>query len=102
MDIETVAHDTPEEIVTHPIDINTGLAYGDAVQVATKIGFQGDSIEKAADTFMKLYKIFIEKDATMIEINPLAEIQSGEVMCMDAKFGFDDNAEFRQAGNDTF
>ena len=47
---------------------------------------------------MKLYKIFIEKDATMVEINPLAEIQSGEVMCMDAKFGFDDNAEFRQAG----
>lgn len=45
---------------------------------------------------MKLYKIFIEKDATMVEINPLAEIQNGDVMCMDAKFGFDDNAEFRQ------
>jgi succinyl-CoA synthetase beta subunit len=49
---------------------------------------------------MKLYTIFVEKDATMIEINPLAEVQSGEVMCMDAKFGFDDNAEFRQ--NDIF
>ena len=45
---------------------------------------------------MNLYKIFSEKDATMIEINPLAELESGEVMCMDAKFGFDDNAEFRQ------
>ena len=102
MDIETVAHETPEKIVTHAVDINKGLEYGDAVQVAKKIGFHGDAVEKvssineAADTFMKLYKIFIEKDSTMIEINPLAEVQSGEVMCMDAKFGFDDNAEFRQ------
>ncbi|KAJ3344401.1 beta' subunit, partial [Kappamyces sp. JEL0680] len=96
MDIETVAHNTPEAIVTLPIDINSGLSFADAVSVAKQIGFEGDTIEKAADTFLKLYKIFIEKDATMVEINPLAEVQSGEVMCMDAKFGFDDNAEFRQ------
>jgi succinyl-CoA synthetase beta subunit len=96
MDIETVAHDTPEAIVRLPIDINSGLDYNDAIKVATQIGFEGDAIEKAADTFMKLYKIFIEKDATMVEINPLAQVQSGEVVCMDAKFGFDDNASFRQ------
>ncbi|KAI8893776.1 hypothetical protein BC833DRAFT_615910 [Globomyces pollinis-pini] len=96
MDIETVAHETPEAIVSHVIDINSGLNYNDAIEVARKIGFENDAVEKAADTFMKLYKIFLEKDATMIEINPLAEVQSGEVMCMDAKFGFDDNAEFRQ------
>ncbi|KAJ3258000.1 hypothetical protein HK103_004134 [Boothiomyces macroporosus] len=96
MDIETVAHENPEAIVTHAIDLKYGLTYVDAADVAAKIGFEGDAIEKAADTFMKLYKIFIEKDATMVEINPLAEVQSGEVMCMDAKFGFDDNAEFRQ------
>ena len=96
MDIETVARDTPEAIVRLPIDINSGLDYNDAIKVATQIGFEGDAIEKAADTFMKLYKIFIEKDATMVEINPLAQVQSGEVVCMDAKFGFDDNASFRQ------
>ena len=53
---------------------------------------------QAADTFIKLYNLFIEKDATMIEINPLAELSDGQVMCMDAKFGFDDNADFRQKG----
>lgn len=96
MDIETVAHDTPEAIVTLPIDINKGLDKEAAIDVAEKIGFIGDGIEKAADTFLKLYKIFMEKDATMVEINPLAEVQNGDVMCMDAKFGFDDNSEFRQ------
>jgi succinyl-CoA synthetase beta subunit len=96
MDIETVAHETPEAIVTHPIDIKKGLSFVEAAQVAKQIGFQGDQVEKAADTFVKLYQVFSEKDATMVEINPLAEVQSGEVMCMDAKFGFDDNAEFRQ------
>jgi succinyl-CoA synthetase beta subunit len=66
MDIETVAHNTPEAIVTHPVNIKRGLDFGDALTVAKKIGFQGDAAEKAADTFMKLYKIFIEKDATMV------------------------------------
>lgn len=96
MDIETVAHETPEAIVTLPVDINEGLSLEAARKVAKDIGFEGVGIEKAADTFIKLYKLFIAKDATMVEINPLAEIQTGEVMCMDAKFGFDDNAEYRQ------
>eukprot|EP00842_Homolaphlyctis_polyrhiza_P001555 jgi/Hompol1/23/HPOL_005203-RA len=96
MDIETVAHENPDAIVTQPVDINVGLQRADAESVAKKIGFEGESVAKAADTFLNLYKIFIEKDSTMIEINPLAEIQTGEVMCMDAKFGFDDNASFRQ------
>ena len=45
---------------------------------------------------MKLFKLFKEKDATQIEINPLSEVEGGGVLCMDAKLGFDDNAEFRQ------
>ncbi|KAI9209759.1 ATP-grasp domain-containing protein [Polychytrium aggregatum] len=96
MDIETVAHETPEAIITHSVDINKGLQREDAVSVAQKIGFQGKSIDQAADTIERLYKLFLEKDATMIEINPLAEVAGGDVYCMDAKFGFDDNAEFRQ------
>ncbi|EGF81136.1 hypothetical protein BATDEDRAFT_34749 [Batrachochytrium dendrobatidis JAM81] len=96
MDIETVAAETPEAIVTHPVDINVGLQLADATRIAKQIGFDGTGATKAAETFMNLYKLFIEKDSTMIEINPLAEIQNGDVMCMDAKFGFDDNADFRQ------
>ncbi|KAJ3034602.1 hypothetical protein HK097_004461 [Rhizophlyctis rosea] len=100
MDIETVAAENPEALVTHPVDIDKGLSIEDARTVAGKLGFTDNALDEAADTFMKLYKIFIEKDATMIEINPLAEVhQEGggsTVMCMDAKFGFDDNADFRQ------
>ncbi|KAF7549885.1 hypothetical protein G7Z17_g6087 [Cylindrodendrum hubeiense] len=78
MDIETVAKENPEAINTHYIDINVGC------------------IEDAKDTIQKLYKIFVEKDSTQIEINPLSETSDHQVLCMDAKFGFDDNAEFRQ------
>ncbi|KAK9764420.1 succinate--CoA ligase beta chain [Basidiobolus ranarum] len=60
------------------------------------MGFSSKCVDQAADTMMKLYKIFSEKDATMIEINPMAESSSNEVLCMDAKFNFDENAEFRQ------
>jgi succinyl-CoA synthetase beta subunit len=68
MDIEAVAHDSPDAIVTLPIDINKGLSHTDAVEVAKKLGFHEDEqVEKAADTFKRLYKIFVEKDATMIE-----------------------------------
>ncbi|KAJ3184829.1 beta' subunit [Gaertneriomyces sp. JEL0708] len=99
MNIEDVAAENPEAIVTLPIDINTGLKREDARSVAEKLGFTGDSIDQAVETFENLYKIFIEKDSTMIEINPLAEVHTEKgnaVMCMDAKFGFDDNAGFRQ------
>ncbi|KAJ3217851.1 hypothetical protein HDU67_007137 [Dinochytrium kinnereticum] len=96
MDIEAVAHESPEAIVTHPVDISKGLARSDAEDIARKLGFHGKGIQQAADSFEKLYQIFIEKDATLIEINPMAESSTGDVYCMDAKFGFDDNAEFRQ------
>ncbi|KAJ3242070.1 hypothetical protein HDU81_007824 [Chytriomyces hyalinus] len=96
MNIEDVARDSPEAIVTVPVDIRKGLSDNDATYIAEQLGFTGATVAQAVDTFKNLYKIFVEKDATMIEINPLAEISNGDVMCMDAKFGFDDNAEFRQ------
>lgn len=80
-----VARETPEKIITHPVDITAGLQLKDALLVAEKIGLSGETGVKAADIFMRLYKLFIEKDATMIEINPLAETQNHEVLCMDAK-----------------
>ncbi len=97
MDIETVAKENPDAIVKLPIDINQGLTPEDARKVAKQLGFSSAKTEQqAADMILKLYKLFIDKDATMIEINPMAETENGEALCMDAKFSFDDNADFRQ------
>lgn len=96
MNIEDVARDDPSAIITTPIDFEAGLSKDKALEIAKKLEFQPDAQEKAADIFIKLYTLFKEKDATQIEINPLAEVEGGDVLCMDAKLGFDDNAEFRQ------
>ncbi|WWD20543.1 hypothetical protein CI109_105019 [Kwoniella shandongensis] len=96
MNIEDVAHDTPEAIITTPLDFDNGISKEQGLELAKKLGFKPESQENAADVFEKLYTIFKEKDATQIEINPLAELSDGQVLCMDAKFGFDDNADFRQ------
>ncbi|KAK7948322.1 beta-succinyl CoA synthetase precursor [Apiospora hydei] len=96
MDIEGVAKENPEAINTTYIDINVGVTDEMARDIATKLGFSEQCIEDAKDTIQKLYKIFREKDATQIEINPLSETSDHQVLCMDAKFGFDDNADYRQ------
>ncbi|WOO79757.1 Succinate--CoA ligase [ADP-forming] subunit beta, mitochondrial [Vanrija pseudolonga] len=96
MNIEDVAHDTPEAIVTTPLDFENGISHADGVKLAEKLGFAPNARDNAADTFSKLYQIFKDKDSTQIEINPLGELPDGRVLCMDAKFGFDDNADFRQ------
>jgi hypothetical protein len=94
--IEDVARDDPSAIITVPIDFENGLSMEVALETAKKLGFEQANEAKAADVFIKLYKLFKDKDATQIEINPLAEVEGGEVLCMDAKLGFDENAEFRQ------
>ncbi|KAH8120559.1 succinate-CoA ligase [Phellopilus nigrolimitatus] len=97
MNIEEVAAKDPNAIITTPIDFAKGLSTEQALGVAKKLGFKSEQAEKeAAETFQNLYKIFKEKDATQIEINPLGETADGHVLCMDAKFSFDDNAAFRQ------
>lgn len=96
MDIETVAKETPEAIITTPVDIHQGVTDEMAKKIATQLGFSPQCIDDAASTIQKLYKVFMDKDATQIEINPLSETSDHQVLCMDAKLGFDDNAEFRQ------
>ncbi|KAL7421265.1 succinate--CoA ligase beta chain [Cryptotrichosporon argae] len=96
MNIEDVAKDTPDAIITTVLDFDHGISERDALALAGKLGFKDAAQKNAADVFAKLYTIFKEKDATQIEINPLAELADGSVLCMDAKFGFDDNADFRQ------
>jgi len=97
MNIEEVAAKDPNAIITTPIDYEQGLSKEVALGVAKKLGFRNEAAQQeAADIFINLYRIFKEKDATQIEINPMAETKDGAVLCMDAKFSFDDNAEFRQ------
>jgi succinyl-CoA synthetase beta subunit len=97
MDIEAVADETPHLIVKESIDIFKGLQPEQAERVARAIGFEADHINDVKDQLMKLYELFIKKDATLIEINPFVEIADGRIMCLDAKINFDDNVLFRQA-----
>ena len=96
MDIETVAKESPDAIITTNIDIHKGVTEEMARDIAHKLGFSEQCVEDAKDTIQKLYKVFMEKDATQIEINPLSETVDHQVLAMDAKLGFDDNADFRQ------
>ena len=95
MDIEKVAHDTPEKIDTITIDPATGLMPHHGRAVAAALGLTGDLAKQAAKVLVKLYDAFLGTDATQIEINPLAVTDKGQVMVLDAKVGFDNNAEFR-------
>jgi len=95
VDIETVAHDSPEKILKLPIDIETGLPEADARKIAEQLGFVGPQIESALTAMKALTKVFLDKDCSLAEINPLALTPTGEVMVLDAKVNFDDNALFR-------
>ena len=95
MDIEAVAHDTPEKIETITIDPATGLMPHHGRAVAAALGLSGDLAKQAANVLAKLYDAFIGTDAAQIEINPLAITEGGKLMVLDAKVGFDNNAEFR-------
>jgi len=92
MDIETVAHDTPDKIKTFTIDPATGWRPHHGRTVAAALGLSGDLAKQASDTSAKLYAAFIGTDASQIEINPLAVTDKGELMVLDAKVGFDSNA----------
>ena len=81
MNIEEVAAKDPDAIITTPIDLKEGLPKSTALALAKKLGFSTEAAQaEAADTFLNLYKIFKEKDATQIEINPLAETTDGHVL----------------------
>jgi succinyl-CoA synthetase beta subunit len=95
MDIEAVAHDTPEKIETITIDPATGLMPHHGRAVAAALGLSGDLAKQAANVLARLYDAFIGTDASQIEINPLAITGDNKLMVLDAKVGFDNNAEFR-------
>ncbi len=95
MDIEEVAHSTPEKIITVFIDPLAGLTDAQAQQIADGIGMPVDSQAQAKDIFKKLYQCYMETDASLVEINPLNRDGKGNVIALDAKFNFDSNALFR-------
>jgi succinyl-CoA synthetase beta subunit len=95
MDIEAVAHQTPEKIQTITIDPATGLMPHHGREVAAALGLTGDLAKQANRVLAKLYDAFLGTDASQIEINPLAVTDKGELLVLDAKVGFDNNAEFR-------
>ena len=95
MDIEEVAHSTPEKIITEVIDPLTGLDDAQAAKIARSIGLAEGSIAQAVTLFQNLYRCYMETDASLVEINPLNCDSKGVLMALDAKFNFDSNALFR-------
>jgi len=95
MDIEEVAEKNPDAISKEPVDIKTGPTSEQTLRLAKSLGLNDDKAKQAQDTMSKLYKLFIETDATQLEINPLVETDQGDIVCVDGKLNFDDNAEYR-------
>jgi succinyl-CoA synthetase beta subunit len=95
MDIEEVAHSTPEKIITEFIDPLTGLGVEQATKIANGIGLPAESTAQAVDVFQKLYQCYMDTDASLVEINPLNRDSKNQLMALDSKFNFDANALFR-------
>lgn len=95
MDIEAVAHDTPEKITTLTIDPATGITDADAAAAANALRLSGDTAEQAKTVVKQLYAAFVATDMSMLEINPLVETPTGDILVLDAKVSFDSNALFR-------
>jgi len=95
MDIETVAHNTPEKLFKVLVDPAYGLADFQVRELITKLGFTGVETKNAAKLIRNLYTAFWETDAAMIEVNPLITTPTGDVLALDAKVSFDSNALYR-------
>jgi succinyl-CoA synthetase beta subunit len=95
MDIEEVAHATPEKIIKVFVDPLVGLTDGQAKELARGIGVPDGSTAQAMDVFKKLYKVYMDTDASLVEVNPLILEGNGNIKALDAKFNFDANALYR-------
>ena len=97
MDIEEVAHATPEKIHTFSVDAATGVQPLHGRKVAQALGLTGDLAKQAGALTANLFRAFTEKDMSLLEINPLVVTKDGRLVCLDAKVGFDSNALFRHS-----
>jgi succinyl-CoA synthetase beta subunit len=97
MSIEDVAHDTPEKILSFTVDPATGLSDFHGRRVAFALGLTGNQVKQCVGIVKNLYRLFVEKDMDMLEINPLCVLKDGSLKLLDAKMGFDGNALYRHA-----
>jgi succinyl-CoA synthetase beta subunit len=95
MEIEEVAHKTPEKLARVGIDPNKGIDKAQALEIAKGGQFPADVLDQVADVLVKLWQAFIKEDATLMEINPLVKTTDGKVIALDGKVTLDDNAVFR-------
>ena len=96
VDIESVAHNTPEKILRMSIDPLMGIQAYQTRKIAAALGLRGPLMTQASKLFTALYRTFIESDCSQVEINPLVVTPDGRLLALDAKFNFDDNALYRQ------
>ena len=96
MDIEKVASQTPEKIITNKIDLNSEIKNEEIEKIIAPFNFNENQKKEAFKLIHSIYKILIEKDAILIEINPLIITKNEKILCLDAKMNFDDNAIFRR------
>ena len=95
MDIEEVAAQTPEKIMTIDVDPAGGISGHHGRQIAFALGLEGDQVKQANALIANLYRAFVEKDMSLLEINPLVVTGAGDLICLDAKVNFDSNALYR-------
>jgi len=95
MEIEEVAHKTPEKLARVGIDPNKGIDKAQALEIAKSGQFPADVLDQVGDVLVKLWQAFIKEDATLMEINPLVKTTDGKVIALDGKVTLDDNAIFR-------
>ena len=95
MDIEEVAENTPEKILTVSVDPAGGISGHHGRQIAYALGLEGEQVKQATKLISDLYHCFVEKDMSLLEINPLVVTGAGDLICLDAKVNFDSNALYR-------
>lgn len=95
MDIEAVAHETPERLTKVAVNSNDGISQAAALKIIQDAQFPADIAEQVADTLVLIWKLFISEDATLVEINPLVKTSDGRIIALDGKVTLDDNAAFR-------
>ena len=100
MDIEQLAEERPEALAKVPIDAVKGIDLAKATDIAKLGGFDNELAAKVAPVFVKLYEVFKKEDTTLVEVNPLVLSEDGEIIALDGKVTFDDNAEFRHDRED--
>jgi succinyl-CoA synthetase beta subunit len=101
MDIEEVAHKTPEKLARVHIDPNLGIDKSKALEIIARGGFPADVTDDVADVLVKLWRTFVESDATLVEVNPLVKTSDGRIIALDGKVTLDDNAAFRHPDHES-